>query len=121
MSAKASIAQLKASWTNVRARPDADRLLETTNELRRLLDKQREVGARMARFRPRPLHQRVADHDGASEFAGKRLEPASCIHGGADHSEFEPVEADVPKHDLAIVQSDADLDRRLIAAAAFSV
>ena len=117
MSANASIARFSASGSDVRTRPDADRLLETTNDLCRLLDKQREVGARMARFRPGLPHQRVADHDGASEFAGKRLEPARCIHGGADDGEFEPVEADIPKHDLAIVQSDADLDRRLVAIA----
>ncbi len=62
------------------------------------------------------LHQRVADHDGASEFAGQRLEPARRVYGGADHGEFEPVEADISQHDLPVVQSDTDLDRRLVAA-----
>src|SRR5687768_9142243 len=111
MSASASIARFRVSWTNVRTRPDADRLLETANDLCRLLDKQHEVSARMARFRSRLPHQRVADHEGASEFAGERFEPARRIHSGADDGEFEPVEADVPQHDLAVVQSDADLDR----------
>src|SRR6187399_1131636 len=121
MTADASIARVSASWTNVRTRPDTHRLLETTNALCRLLDKQREVSARMARFRPRLLHQRVADHDGASEFAGKRLEAARRIHRGADHGKFQPVEADISQHDLAIMQSDADLDRRLVAAASLTV
>src|SRR3954466_11749107 len=110
-----------ASGRDVGTCPDADRLLETANDLRRLLDEQYEVGTRMARFGAGLRPERVADHEGASEFAGKRLEPARCIHGGADDCEFEPVEADVPKHDLAIVQSDADLDRRLVAILSFSV
>src|SRR3954447_2272471 len=106
-----------ASGRDVGTCPDADRLLETANDLRGSLDKQYEVSTRMARFGAGLLHQRVADHDGASEFAGQRLEPARCIHGGADHGEFEPVEADISQHDLTVVQSDADLDRRLVAVA----
>ena len=103
--------------SDARTRPYPNRLLEPANALCRLLDEQREVSARMARFRPRLLHQFVADHDGASEFAGQRLEPARRIHRGADHGEFEPVQSDIAEHDLAVVQSDADLDRRLAAAA----
>src|SRR6266540_6621576 len=111
----------RASGRDVGICPDANRLLEATNGLCWLLDKQCEVGARMVRFRPRLPLQRVADDNGASEFAGKRLEAARRIHGGADHGEFEPVEADISQHDLAIMQSDAYLDRRLVATLPFSV
>ena len=71
--------------------------------------------SRTASLRARLLHEVVAGDHGAAEFAGQRFEPACRIHGGADDGEFEPVQADISQHDLAVMQSDADLDRRLAA------
>src|SRR5690349_7270752 len=101
--------------------PNADRPLEATNHARRSFDKEREVGVRAGGFGAGLLHQRVADDDGASEFAGQGLEPARRVHGGADHGEFEPVEADIAQYDLPVMQSDADLDRWLTAVLSFPV
>ncbi len=53
---------------------------------------------------------------GAAKLAGQRLKPACRIHCGADHREFEPVEADISEHDRAVMQADAEPDRRLAAA-----
>jgi hypothetical protein len=108
------------------AAADADRLLETANDLCRLLDKQYEVGTRMARFGAGLLHQRVADNDGASEFAGKRLEPARCIHGGADDSDSSAISrhlggtlhARALLHDLQHTRERLVLARRRSGAAA---
>ena len=49
------------------------------------------------------------------------LQPACRIHGGTDDGEFEPVQPDVSEDDLAVMQSDADPDRRLAAMPALAV
>src|SRR5258708_21965271 len=96
-------------------RPYAERLLEPADRLRRLCHQMREVGVGTACCRARSLHEIVAGDDRAAGFAGQRFQPACRIHGGTDDGEFEPVQPDVSEDDLAVMQSDADPDRRLAA------
>src|SRR6185312_10392031 len=103
----------RASGSDSRTGPYPNRLLQPANGVRRPRDEQRDVAAGMTWLAPRSLHQRIAGDDGAAEFAGQRLEPACGIHRGADDGEFEPVQSDISQHDFTIVQSDADMDRRL--------
>ena len=46
---------------------------------------------------------------------------ARGIHRRADDGEFEPVQSDIPEHDLTVVQSDAEADRGFAARLAVAI